>query len=114
MSQPPPAKDLATDALARIVPMLCEDALFAIAADPTDPNGALDGVAKRRGDVYGAAMQGTAVPRMLDQFDAWVVQLTRAMAPVSPPQWLPMMDVVREKVSLEIGARGLRSLFSSK
>jgi tellurite resistance protein len=51
---------------------------------------------------------------MLFQFDAWLVAMARALAPIAPPSWIPMMDVVREKITLEIGARGLRSLFSSK
>jgi tellurite resistance protein len=36
------------------------------------------------------------------------------MAPIHPPDWMPMAEVVKEKVTLEVGARGLRSLFSSK
>jgi hypothetical protein len=36
------------------------------------------------------------------------------MAPIHPPIWMPMAEVIREKVTLEVGARGLRSLFSSK
>jgi hypothetical protein len=40
--------------------------------------------------------------------------MTRAVAPIFPPGWLPMAEVIREKVTLEVGARGLRSLFSSK
>src|SRR5205823_3770955 len=35
-------------------------------------------------------------------------------APIHAPTWMPMAEVVREKVTLEVGARGLRSLFSSK
>jgi tellurite resistance protein len=111
---PTPSRDLATEALTRVVAVLAEDAIFGLAAAAGDPVGALDGLGKRRADVYAAAVQGTASPGMLDRYDAWFVQLARAMAPVSPPPWIPMMDVVREKVSLEIGARGLRSLFSSK
>jgi tellurite resistance protein len=51
---------------------------------------------------------------MTTHFDSWVVEMARALAPVAPPTWVPMMEVVREKVTLEMGARGLRSLFSSK
>jgi tellurite resistance protein len=51
---------------------------------------------------------------MLSQFDAWVIEMARALSPIAPPSWLPMMSVIGEKVTLEIGARGLRSLFSSK
>jgi tellurite resistance protein len=100
-------------ALARLVPVLCEDAIYALAAGG-DAAIALEGCSKRRAEVYGAVVQGHAVPRMSEQLDLWQVHMARAMAPVAPPVWLPMMDVVREKVTLEIGARGLRSLFSSK
>jgi tellurite resistance protein len=51
---------------------------------------------------------------MIDAFDAWMIELARAMAPLAPPLWMPMGDVIAEKVTLEIGARGLRSLFSNK
>lgn len=106
--------DLASAALARLVPVLCEDAIYALAAGGGDPAGALEGCGKRRADAYAAVIQGAAVPRMIDHLDVWQIHMARAMAPVAPPTWLPMMDVVREKVTLEIGARGLRSLFSSK
>ncbi len=36
------------------------------------------------------------------------------MAPIAAPTFLPMADVLAEKVTLEAGARGLRGLFSSK
>ncbi len=106
--------DLASEALARLVPVLCEDAIYALAAGGGDPSGALEGCGKRRAESYAAVVQGMAIPRMGVDFETWQIHLARTMAPVAPPVWLPMMDVVREKVTLEIGARGLRSLFSSK
>ena len=36
------------------------------------------------------------------------------MAPIYAPTFMPMGDVIREHITLEAGARGLRSLFSSK
>jgi hypothetical protein len=108
------AADLGSAALARLVPVLCEDAMYALAAGGGDPSGALEGCGKRRAEAYAAIVQGVAVPRMIDQLDVWQIHMARTMAPIAPPVWLPMMDVVREKVTLEIGARGLRSLFSSK
>jgi len=116
MAAPPnaPQAELGQQALERLVPVLCEDAIYALAAGGGDPEGALEGCAKRRADAYGAVAQGIAIPRMSDQMDLWQVHLARIMAPIAPPVWLPMMEVVREKVTLEIGARGLRSLFSSK
>lgn len=106
--------DLASEALARLVPVLCEDAIYALAAGGGDPAGALEGCGKRRAETYAAVVQGMSIPRMGVDFETWQIHLARTMAPVAPPVWLPMMDVVREKVTLEIGARGLRSLFSSK
>jgi tellurite resistance protein len=106
--------DGATAALERLVGVLGEDAIFVLASGARDPKDGLDGLVHRRGPAYAAAVQGRPHTRMTSQFDAWLVDMVRAMAPVSPPAWVPMMEVVREKVTLEIGARGLRSLFSSK
>lgn len=110
----PPPDDMATQALGRLVRVLAEDAVFALAAGGTDPAGNLDGIARRRTDTYNAVLQGTKVPSMRDQFEPWLVSITRAMAGVFPPVWMPMMDVVRERVSLEVSPRGIRGLFSSK
>jgi hypothetical protein len=106
--------NLATSALERLVAVLGEDAIFVLASGARDPKDALDELLQRRGVAYTAAVQGQPHTRMTTQFEAWEVDMTHAMAPVWPPSWMPMMDVVREKVTLEIGARGLRSLFSSK
>lgn len=109
-----PDPDLATATLDRLAGVLAEDAVFVLAAPSRDVKDALEGLLQRRGHAYAAAVQGQPLARMTTSFDAWVVEMTRAMAPVAPPSWLPMMEAVREKVTLEIGARGLRSLFSSK
>jgi hypothetical protein len=110
----PNDSDLATTALDRLVAVLGEDAIYVLASGTRDPKDALEGILTRRGYAYTAAVQGQPHTRMTTHFEAWVVELARALAPVSPPVWVPMMEVVREKVTLEIGARGLRSLFSSK
>jgi hypothetical protein len=104
----------ATAALDRLAAVLGEDAIYVLASGARDPKDALDGILMRRGYAYTAAVQGQAHTRMTTHFEAWVVEMARALAPVSPPVSVPMMEVVREKVTLEIGARGLRSLFSSK
>jgi tellurite resistance protein len=114
MVLPAAQADLATQALSRLLTALTEDAIFAFAASGDGAASALDGVAKRRSDAYAATLQGVRVPRMVEGFDHWVVEMTRAMAPLSPPVWMPMSEVIRQKVTLEIGARGLRSLFSTK
>jgi hypothetical protein len=110
----PNDSDLATAALDRLVAVLGEDAIFVLASGARDPKEALEGILTRRGYAYTAAVQGQPHTRMTTHFDAWVVEMARALAPIAPPVWVPMMEVVREKVTLEIGARGLRSLFSSK
>ncbi|MGD0524179.1 MAG: TerB family tellurite resistance protein [Polyangiaceae bacterium] len=110
----PNDSDLATAALDRLVAALGEDAIFVLASGGSDPKEALEGVIMRRGYAYTAAVQGQPHTRMTTHFDAWVVEMARALAPIGPPVWMPMMEVVREKVTLEMGARGLRSLFSSK
>jgi hypothetical protein len=109
-----PQGDLATHALSRLVRSLSEDAIFALAGSGDGTSSALEGVAKRRSDAYAATVQGTRAPGLVDGFEAWLVEMARAMAPLNPPVWMPMSEVIREKVTLEIGARGLRSLFSSK
>jgi hypothetical protein len=106
--------DHATAALGRLAGALGEDAVFVLASGARDLADALGGVLERRGPAYTAAVQGRPLVRMTSHFDAWVVEMTRVMAPIHPPDAMPMMEVVREKITLEIGARGLRSLFSSK
>ncbi len=38
----------------------------------------------------------------------------RVLAPIAPPRWVPLADAVEGGLSLEHGARGVRSLFTSK
>ncbi len=105
---------LASAALGRLAGILAEDAIFVLGSGVRDAKDALDGVLLRRGPAYAAALQGQPHARMTAGFEAWYVEMVRALAPVSPPASVPMMGVVRERVTLELGARGLRSLFSSK
>jgi tellurite resistance protein len=112
--QPASASGGSSAALERLLGVLCGDAMFVLASGANDPKDDLDSLLQRRSHAYAAAVQGRPHTRMTTQYEAWVVDMARAMAPIAPPAWLPMMDVVREKVTLEIGARGLRSLFSSK
>jgi hypothetical protein len=113
MTQPQtPTPDPTQQALSTLITTLAEDAIFALAAG--GGVAALDPVAKRRADAYNAVLGGHRLYRLTDSFDHWLVEMTRAMAPISPPVWMPMHEVIREKVTLEVGARGLRSLFSSK
>jgi hypothetical protein len=107
--------DPTTERLSQLVSTLAEDTIFVLAGD----EGAVaappfEALAKRRADVYAGILRGVARSTMVTTFDAWVVDLARAVAPISPPDWLPMGALLRAHVTLEAGVRGLRSLFSDK
>jgi len=107
-----PMVDPKTAALARLVGALAEDAIFGLSTGG-GPS-VLDGIGRRRGEAYQAILAGHRLNTMSNELDHWLVEMTRAAAPIFPPAWMPMSDVLREKVTLEVGARGLRSFFSSK
>jgi hypothetical protein len=107
-----PAADPKILVLSRLIGQATSDALFALAGGASLD--VLDAVSKRRGEAYETILVGQPVHTMLESFDGWVVEMSRALAPISPPVFLPMGEVLAEKVTLEIGARGLRGLFSSK
>ncbi|AKU97313.1 hypothetical protein AKJ09_03977 [Labilithrix luteola] len=107
-----PSIDPKTYALGRLVGALAEDGIFALASGGGPI--ALEGLGKRRGEAYAAILAGHRLNTMSMEFDPWVVEMTRAMAPIHAPAWMPMSEVIREKVTLEAGARGLRAIFSSK
>jgi tellurite resistance protein len=107
-------EDVSPDALSRLVSVLAEDAVFVLAASPQGGREALETTAKRRIEAYVATLRGVAPTRLTSDFDRWVVELATAMAGSEPPVWLPMNEVLREKVTLAAGPRGLRALFSSK
>lgn len=107
-----PMIDARTAALARLIGALAEDAIFGLTtgggADVLEPLG------RRRGEAYQAILSGHRLHTMSGELEHWLVEMTRAVTPIHPPSWMPMADVLREKVTLEVGARGLRSFFSSK
>jgi hypothetical protein len=76
---------LASAALGRLASILGEDAIFVLAAGVRDSKDALDGLLQRRGPAYAAALQGQPHARMTAEFDAWYIEMIRALAPVSPP-----------------------------
>lgn len=96
----------------KVLVTLCDDALFAVAATNRFEIDHLRGLAARRASALRAAALGTPGPD-LSSWDAWQLGLCTAIAPVAPPRWLPMSDVIGA-LSLEGGARGVRSLFTSK
>jgi tellurite resistance protein len=107
-----PMVDAKTAALGRLVSTLAEDAIFGLATG--GGVGILEALARRRGEAYQAVIAGHRLNTMSQELDHWLVEMIRAAAPIYPPSWMPMGDVLREKVTLEAGPRGLRSLFSSK
>ncbi|MBX3228993.1 MAG: hypothetical protein KIT84_41320 [Labilithrix sp.] len=112
---PPPGPagtDPKTAALGRLIATLAEDAIFGLASG--GGAGVLEGLGKRRGEAYQAVLGGHRLNTMSGELDHWVVEMTRAIVPIFPPALMPMGDVIRERVTLEAGARGLRSFFSSK
>lgn len=90
-----------------------DDVLFAAAATGVIDEGELRELAERREPVYEARVRGEKVATPESRF-AWVMALTRALAPIHPPSFLPMRELVRKDLTLEGGARGVRSLFASK
>jgi len=107
-----PAVDAKTAVLAKLVSTLAEDAIFGISSGG-GPS-VLEPLGKRRGEAYSAVLSGHRLNTLSGEFDNYVVEMIRAIAPIYPPVWMPMGDVLREKVTLEAGARGIRSFFSSK
>ncbi|MFO0679010.1 MAG: hypothetical protein U0169_20950 [Polyangiaceae bacterium] len=101
-------------AFSRLVSTLSEDSFFAFASGGAAPRDTLDAMAKRRHDAYMAVLSGIDALRMTTDCDRWIIDMTRTLATACPPVFFPMHEVLREKVTLEVGARGLRSLFSSK
>ncbi|MEO8878059.1 MAG: hypothetical protein ABI461_20880 [Polyangiaceae bacterium] len=109
-----PLNDHLTPSLERLVHAVAEEAIFVLAGSPKDARDAISAVIKRRAEVHQRAMSGQPIANLTDSFDTWALELARASAGTFPPDFVPMADVIGEKVTLEAGARGIRSLFSSK
>lgn len=91
---------------------LCDDALVAACATGRFETEALGALARRRETATTAALRGAPIGP--ESGDAWLLPFCTALAPISPPQSMPLADLVEGGLSLEHGARGLRSLFTSK
>src|SRR5437764_1346252 len=92
---------------------VAEDALFGVAAAGEDDEDVLLGLGKRRAQVYEDVVRNhDRVP--VSNFRAWITELTAALAPVCPPAWMPMAELVKAGITVEGGARGVRSFFTSK
>jgi len=102
-----------TTSLGEALRVVTEDSLFVLAGSARANLDSLRVVARRRSDRYQEVARGTSRTQP-SAFVEWVRELCSAVAPVAPPSWMPMAEVIEAGVSLEGGARGLRSLFTSK
>src|SRR5437868_10744936 len=92
---------------------ITEDALFGVAAAGEDDEDVLIGLGKRRAQLYEDVVKNhDRVP--ISSFRNWMTELTAALAPVCPPAWMPMAELVKSGITVEGGARGVRALFTSK
>ena len=103
---PPPA-------LAAVLACLSEDAFFTIASSARLDLDALRALAAKRAPALIAAARGLPGPG-LAAWDPWILALCGVLAPIAPPRWVPFADAVEAGLSLEHGARGVRSFFTSK
>ena len=97
--------------LANYLRAVSDDALFLLASSQCVDRDALVDMATRRGQLYATLVQG-GTPDSSD-WGTWMVNMCVALAPVAPPLWLPMHELI-DSLTLESGARGMRSLFTSK
>lgn len=99
--------------LSNALVVLCEDAFFAITATRHLSSDNLRALARRRAPIV-AGLGPDVRGGLMGSWESWVTGLCAAIAPVAPPKWMPMADAVEAGLSLEHGARGVRSLFTSK
>jgi tellurite resistance protein len=98
--------------LQRALVTVVDDAFFGVTATSRLDLDGLRALARRRAPAVVSALRDGSSHGM-ELGDAWLLTLCAAIAPISPPRWLPMNEVVGE-LSLEHGARGVRSLFTTK
>ena len=99
--------------LVRGLQTVTEDIFFGVAAAGRDDEDTLTSLAQRRSDVYENVLRGQSVVPLAD-YRAWMTALAAAIAPVRPPVWMPMSELVAGGMTLEGGVRGVRALFTSK
>ncbi|MCC6645613.1 MAG: hypothetical protein IT374_08590 [Polyangiaceae bacterium] len=99
-----------TQPLAHALDLLATEVAFAtLASEKADPE-VWGELASRREEAHRAAVAGA--PALVGQ-EAIAVALSRALAPTHAPRFLPMHELA-DAVGLAGGARGLKSLFTSK
>jgi tellurite resistance protein len=99
--------------LVRGLQAVTEDVFFGVAAAGRDDEDTLIALARRRSDVYENILRGRSAVAVTD-YRTWMTGLARAIAPVCPPVWMPMSDLVAGGMTLEGGVRGVRALFTTK
>lgn len=99
--------------LSNALVVLCEDVFFAITAAHVLSIDTLRALARRRAPVV-ASLLPEMTAGLMGTWEPWVTSLSAAIAPIAPPRWMPMADAVEMGLSLQHGARGVRSLFTSK
>ncbi len=106
MTSPSPRPDLQT-----YTRLLCDDALFVVASAQRFDPALLAEVARRRVSSHEPLMRAESPE--LPSWQDHAVAMCATLAPLAPPPWLPMSELI-ESITLEAGARGVRSLFTSK
>jgi hypothetical protein len=98
--------------LLRGLQAVTEDALFGVAAAGRDDEDTLTALARRRADVYEAWVAGREAATVV-AYREWMTACCAAVAPFTPPAWLPLSDLIAGGLTLEGGVRGVRALFTS-
>jgi tellurite resistance protein len=99
--------------LARGLQAVTEDVFFGVAAAGRDDEDTLTALARRRSDVYERVVGGGSAVSVT-AYREWMTALAAAIAPVCPPVWMPMAELVSGGLTLEGGVRGVRALFTTK
>lgn len=97
--------------LAQMLRVLSDDALFLLCSTHKADRDTWTEMTTRRSNQYTKIVQGAHSDS--EDESAWMVNMCVALAPVAPPMWLPMHELI-DSLTLESGARGVRSLFTSK
>jgi glutaredoxin len=105
---------LAMSDLPRVLAVLCDDLLFAVLAGDSLDESVWEELFKRRASTYQDALRGLFPPAQGADIAPWTLSLMKDAAVVGAPVWLPMHQLIDGGVTLCGGARGVRSLFSSK
>ncbi|HMJ52912.1 MAG TPA: hypothetical protein VK540_12575 [Polyangiaceae bacterium] len=99
--------------LVRGLQAVTEDVFFAVAAAGRDDEDTLTALARRRSDVYERIVSGGSAVGVT-VYREWMTGLAAAIAPICPPVWMPMAELVSGGLTLEGGVRGVRALFTTK